>query len=106
MPDRIYCLPEKLLPSTIGSVLRDYRLMSQFGRGQLADLLDIKPDTLTRWEKQRTALRSDQMVKFANAIDLEVVLFDKFEFRQLYGEHLDRQKKRLDALADCVNQRG
>lgn len=106
MPDRIYCLPEKLLPSTVGPVLRDYRLMSQFGRAQLAEMLDIKPDTLTRWEKQRTALRSDQMIKFANAIDLEVVLFDKFEFRQLYGEHLDRQQKRLNALTDSVNRRG
>lgn len=106
MPDRIYCLPEKLLPSTVGPVLRDYRLMSQFGRAQLAEMLDIKPDTLTRWEKQRTALRSDQMIKFANAIDLEVVLFDKFEFRQLYGEHLDRQDKRLNALTATVNRRG
>jgi transcriptional regulator with XRE-family HTH domain len=106
MPDRIYCLPEKLLPSTVGPVLRDYRLMSQFGRAQLAAMLDIKPDTLTRWELQRTALRSDQMIKFANAIDLEVVLFDRFEFRQLYGDHLERQEKRLHALSDSVNRRG
>lgn len=102
MPDRIYCLPEKLLPSTVGPVLRDYRLMSQFGRGQLASMLDIKPDTLTRWEKQKTALRSDQMIKFANAIDLEVVLFDKYEFQQIYGEHLARQEQRLAALHHSV----
>lgn len=102
MPDRLHSLPERLLPATVGPVLREYRLMSSCGRQQLAELLDVKPDTVTRWERQRTALRSDQMIKFAHAIDLEVVLFDKYEFQQLYGEHMNRQDQRLAAMHQSI----
>lgn len=105
MPDRLHSLPERLLPSTVGPVLREYRLMSDCGRQRLAELIDVKPDTVTRWERQQTALRSDYMIKFAHAIDLEVVLFDRYEFQSIYGDAQKRQDDRLAAISQCISGR-
>jgi transcriptional regulator with XRE-family HTH domain len=73
--------------------MREYRLLSQQQRKDVAEMLGIGPGTLSNWEYGRSPFTTDYLVKFAHILNLEVVLFDRAEFQRVYPDHYERVKR-------------
>lgn len=59
----------------IGKIIRNGRMRKGISQKELADLMQVRPSLISKWERDLQVPRGDYLIKLANILD---IIFDLF----------------------------
>ena len=98
-------IEEKDIKENLGLILKELRIQKKLTQEQLAELIGMQPQTITKIETGRVFVSSETLASLCNIFNVEPSLFFNKKLKVNFGSEIDYNTESIRLLSSLTKER-